>query len=117
MNREIKERNVIVVYLLCFLTFGLYALYWSVSTKRDINSLGGDIPTTWICLIPFAGLYYSYKYCEGYAKFVAKDNNTLLYFCLSMFFGIVMPALVQSELNKIAGKPRDNNSKGLRRAA
>ena len=102
MDRKIKERNVVLVYVYSVITFGIYAIYWTISTKRDINSRGGEIPTTWINLIPFAGFYYLYKFCEGYATKVKKDENTILYFCIGLFAGIVFPALVQSELNKIA---------------
>lgn len=104
MDRQIKERSVVLVYLFTLVTFGLYYVYWVVSTKRDINSLGGDIPTTWICLIPFGGLYYSYKYCDGFAHHVKKDGSTIMYFLLTLFLGIIMPAIVQSELNKRALK-------------
>jgi hypothetical protein len=104
MDRQIKERNIFLVYLYSVLSFGIYSMYWMVSTKRDINSLGGEIPSTWICVIPFAGIYYNYKYCESFAKEVKKDGNTIMYFCLSMFLWPVIPALVQSSLNNPAGK-------------
>jgi hypothetical protein len=104
MQRTIQERNVLMVYVYSILTLGIYNIYWWISTKRDINSLGGDIPTAWICLIPFAGLYYGYKYCEGFATKVKKDDSTFMYFALWCLFAIVMPGIVQSELNKHARK-------------
>lgn len=113
MDRQIKERNLAVVYLLTFCTFGVYFLYWVVSTKRDINSRGGDIPTTWICLIPFAGIYYWYKYTDSFATHVKKDGNGIMYFLLALFLGIVMPAIVQSELNKLAQKKTSDQSPAL----
>ena len=101
-ERIIKHRNVIVVYLLMFITFGIYGMYWTVSTKRDINSLGADIPTAWLIIVPIANIYFMYKYYEGFAKFVKKDNNVVLWVLLGFFAGIIMPAVIQSELNKFS---------------
>ena len=84
------------------ITLGIYAIYWAVSTKNEINSLGANIPTGWLIIIPIANLYWIYKYSEGFAQYVKKDNNTLLWFILYILVGIVMPAIVQSELNKLA---------------
>jgi ABC-type transport system involved in cytochrome c biogenesis permease subunit len=103
---EIKERNIVVIYLLTVITFGIYGIYWLVKTKEEINSLGGEIPTAWLLIIPIANIFWAFKYCEGFASHVKKDNNTLLWFILYILVGIIMPAIVQSELNKLAGKPQ-----------
>lgn len=98
----VKHRNIFLVYLFSFITFGIYALYWSVSTKNEMNRLGASIPTAWLIIVPIANIYWMYKYCEGFAVYVKKDNNTILWFILDLFVGIIMPAIVQSELNKLA---------------
>lgn len=73
-----------------------------VSTKNEINSRGAKIPTAWLIILPIANLYWVYKYCEGFAQKIKKDNNTLLWFILYLLVSIIMPALIQSELNKLA---------------
>lgn len=98
----VKKRNLVAVYLLMFVTFGIYAIYWIVSTKGEINKLGGNIPTAWLIIIPIANLFFVYKYCEAFATVVKKDGQTLLWFIVWILIGIIMPAIVQSELNKIA---------------
>ena len=98
----VKHRNIFLVYLFSFITFGIYAIYWTVSTKNEFNRLGAHIPTAWLIIIPIANIYWMYKYCEGFAQNVKKDNNTILWFLVDFLVGIVMPAIVQSELNKIA---------------
>ncbi len=98
----VKHRNVFLVYFLSIITFGIYALYWTVSTKNEMKSLGASIPTAWLLIVPIANIYWLYKYCEGFAVYAKKDNNTLLWFILSILVGIIMPAMVQIELNKIA---------------
>ena len=100
----VKHRNIFLVYLLTFITFGIYGLYWMVSTKEEINSFGASIPTAWLIIIPIANYYWMYKYAEGYSNFVKKDNNAILWFLLMFFVGIIIPALVQSELNKYASQ-------------
>jgi len=98
----VKKRNIFLVYLFSIITLGIYAIYWAVSTKNEINSLGAKIPTGWLIIIPIANLYWMYKYAEGFAQNVKKDNNTILWFILYLLAAIVMPAIVQSELNKLA---------------
>lgn len=101
-NRVIKHRNIVIVYLLGIITFGIYFLYWLVSTKNDMNSLGAKIPTGWLLIIPIANIYWAYKYCEGFSENAKKDDNAILWFIVYILVGIIMPAIVQSELNKIA---------------
>lgn len=98
----VKKRNIVLVYLFTMITFGLYGLVWSVKTKDEFNSLGANVPTAWLLVIPIANIYWLYKYCEGFSQYVKKDNNTILWFVLSAFVGIIIPAIVQSELNKYA---------------
>ena len=98
----VKKRNILVVYLLTIVTFGIYGIYWTVSTKTEMNELGAEIPTAWLMIIPIVNLYWLYKYCEGFATKVKKDNNTVLWFVVYLFLGIVMPFIIQSELNKLA---------------
>jgi len=96
----VKQRNIVLVYIYSIITFGIYAIYWMVSTKEEINSMGASIPTAWLIIVPIANIYWVYKYCEGFAVYVKKDNNTILWFVLYILVGIIMPAIVQSELNK-----------------
>lgn len=98
----IQKRNVVAVYLLTIITFGIYGIYWEVKTKEEINSLGADIPTAWLLIIPIANIYWFYKYAEGYSNVVKKDNNGILWFILFWLVTVIMPAIVQSDLNKIA---------------
>ncbi|MFP4528123.1 MAG: DUF4234 domain-containing protein [Candidatus Kapaibacterium sp.] len=99
---EIKERNVVAVYLLMFVTLGIYAIYWSVKTKEEINALGADIPTAWLIIVPIANIYWAWKYCEGYSRYVRKDNQEAMWFIIYLLASIIIPAIVQSDLNKIA---------------
>lgn len=98
----IKKRNILAVYLLSFITFGIYLIYWQVQTKKEMNSLGAEIPTAWLLIVPVANIYWMYKYCEAFSNFVKRDNNAVMWFLLYFFVGIIMPAVVQSGLNNLA---------------
>lgn len=99
---EIKYREVVVVYLLIFVTLGIYWIYWAIQTKEEINQFGGNIPTGWLLIVPIANIYWLYRYSEAFSIYVKKDNNAILWFILCWFVSIIMPALVQTELNKYA---------------
>jgi ABC-type transport system involved in cytochrome c biogenesis permease subunit len=95
------KRSLVMIYILSILTFGIYLVYWFVKTKNELNGMGARIPTAWLLIIPIANIYWLYKYAEGFAK-VTKKESTILWFLLFLFVGIVVPAIVQSELNKLA---------------
>ena len=98
---SIQERNILLVYILSFLTLGIYFLYWLYKTKNELNELGANIPSFILYFIPIANIYWLYKYTEGWAH-VTKKDNVILYFILFLFVGIIMPYLVQRDLNEIA---------------
>ena len=101
-NISIKNRNVFLVYLFGIITFGIYFVYWYFSTRREMNGLGAQIPTAWLLIVPIVNIYWGYKYCEGFSRTVKKDDKLILWFVLFLLVGIVMPGIVQSELNKKA---------------
>ncbi|WP_202320729.1 DUF4234 domain-containing protein [Archaeoglobus neptunius] len=98
----VTKRSLIKVYLLGIVTLGIYFIYWTVATKRELNSLGADIPTCWLMIIPIANIYWLYRYAKGFAEVLKNGESPLLYFLVFWLVSIIMPAIVQSELNKIA---------------
>ena len=105
MTNILKERNVVLVYILGFCTLGFYFIYWYIQTKREINeTFGASIPTCWLLIIPIANIYWIFKFAEAYSLYVLKDDNKALWALLFILVGIIVPALVQIELNKYVGK-------------
>jgi hypothetical protein len=103
--RIIKQKNVFLVYLFMVITFGIYSLVWYVKSKRDMNALGAQIPTSWLMVIPVVGIFWFYKYCEGYGDHVKKNGSGLTLFAITFLLGgLVTPFIVQSELNKHANE-------------
>ena len=75
----VKHRNIFLVYLFSIITLGIYAIYWIVSTKNEMNKdFVADIPSAWMLLFPLINIGWSYKYHEEFALKVKKDNHRIL---------------------------------------
>jgi hypothetical protein len=108
-QREIKNKSLFLVYLYSIVTFGIYYLVWAVKSKRDMNAIGANIPTSWMLIVPIVNIYWQYKYFAGYSATFKNGKGTALYFILHAFTGgLFTPFLVQSELNKL--EPSKNTS-------
>jgi len=99
---KVKHRSPVAIIILSIFTFGIYAFYWLVKTKAEINGLGAKIPTAWLVIVPIANIYFFYKYAEGFSAYVKKDNTPVLWFLLYIVIAPVAMILMQIELNKIA---------------
>lgn len=100
----VKKRNLLIGILLTIVTFGIYVIYWLVSTKREIVELGGDVPTSWLVIIPIVNLYWLYKYMDAFAKIVKHESSGILYFILWLVFWPIVPAMIQSGLNSVVSE-------------
>ncbi|MFZ2500540.1 MAG: DUF4234 domain-containing protein [Minisyncoccia bacterium] len=104
---QIKHRDPVAIIILSIITFCIYAIYWTVKTKEEINSLGAKIPTAWLIIIPLVNIYFFYRYAEGFSIFVKKDNSPILWFLLYLVISPVAMILVQIELNKYVTTTHD----------
>ncbi len=97
-----KNRGIAAVILLPFVTFGIYALYWFVKTKGELNEKGAEIPTAWLLIIPLVNIYWMYKYYEGAEKVTDKKVSAVLMFVLGLFVTSLVPmALCQDAYNNL----------------
>ena len=83
-----KNRNPFVVALLSLVTFGIYTIVWYVKTKGELVKRGGDIPTAWLLLVPFANLYWLYKYFKGAEKVTSGRVKGLAFFMILIITSI-----------------------------
>ena len=90
-----------MVILLSMFTFGIYGLYWYVSTKTEMNEEGANIPTAWLLIIPLANIFWLWKYCEGAATVTGKMSAIGL-FLLEIIFAPAAIWIIQSGLNEKA---------------
>ena len=95
-----KQRSPIAVFLLPFVTFGIYSLVWQVKTKNEMNQQGAQIPTAWLLVVPFVGYYWLWKYSEGVEKVTDGTLSGVLAFVLQALLGSIGQAIIQNEFNK-----------------
>lgn len=108
MAEKKGKKNIFLIYLFSIITLGIYGIYWMVSTKNEMNDMGAKIPPSWLFIIPIANFYWMYKYSEAFSQRVKKDNNPIMWFILFILLGIIiLPAVVQSELNRFEKKPKE----------
>ncbi len=100
-----KNRNPIAVALLPLVTFGIYAIYWQVKTKGELNSNGANIPTAWLIIIPFVNIWWLWKYSEGVEQVTGEKMSAVLAFILLWLLGSIGAAIVQNTYNQLDGAP------------
>lgn len=100
-HKIMKQRSPVAVILLPFVTFGIYSLVWQVKTKNEMNQLGTEIPTVWLAVIPFVGLYWAWKYSEGVEKVTNGSTSAVLAFVLQFLLGSIGQGIIQNEFNKV----------------
>lgn len=97
-----KKRSPWAVFLLPFITLGIYSWYWEVKTKGEMNKLGQKIPTAWIWLIPFVGyIWWAWKYSEGVGNVTKDKAPAILVFLLMIFTGNIGDAIIQYYFNQL----------------
>jgi len=97
-----QHRDPIMVFLLSIITFGIYALFWAVTTKEQMNAKGAQIPTAWLIIIPIVNLWWLWKFCEGVELVTNKGMGAAVAFLLILLLGMIGAAIIQNELNKVA---------------
>ncbi len=114
----ITSRSIPMAIILSIITCGIYGIYWMYCLVNDLNTASGhDDDTSGGMVILFTiitcgiyGLYWYYtagrKVCEiqEYDRRPQDSYLGILYLVLDLFrLGIVSMALIQNELNQVAG--------------
>ncbi len=97
-----KQRSPIAVFLLPFITLGIYSLYWMVKTKVEMNENGAEIPTAWLIIIPFVNIWWMWKYSEGVEIVTKEKLSGVLAFILLFVLGTIGQAIIQDSFNKVS---------------
>ncbi len=96
------KRYPFLVFLLPFVTLGIYSLVWFYVTKHEMTDRGADIPTTWLLLIPIVNLWWLWRYCIGVEKVTRGMLAASLAFVVLLLLSSLGMAIVQSEFNQVA---------------
>lgn len=99
----IKNRVIWKAIALSIVTFGIYGIVWQVKVKGELNEAGADIPTAWWLIVPIGNIWWLWKYSEGVEQITKEKYSAGLSFALLFLTSIIGQAIIQTELNKIAG--------------
>ncbi len=100
-----KRRSPIAVVLLTLITFGIYGIYWEVTTKIEMTKRGADIPTAWLIIIPIVQWWWLYKYCVGVEQVTKGKMSAVLSLVLMLFLSVIGMAIIQDAFNKVVDEP------------
>jgi hypothetical protein len=95
------NRSPVIIVLLSICTCGFYYLYWLVSTKNEMNRLGAGIPTAWLLIIPFANIYWLWRWSQGVEQVTKNALTAVPALLLSWFLGFIGGAIIQTYFNKV----------------
>jgi hypothetical protein len=98
------HRSILKLLVLTFITFGIYGIVWFVKTKEEMTATGADIPTAWLLIVPFASIYWLWKYSAGIERVTDGKTSQVIAFILLMVLGVIGMAIVQDGFNKVAGR-------------
>lgn len=96
------KRSPIAVFFFSLITFGIYSIVWLVKTKDEMNRLGADIPTAWFLIVPFANIWWYWKYSGGVEKITQKNLSQVVSFILLFLLSSIGMAIIQDSFNKIS---------------
>ncbi|MBR2712388.1 MAG: DUF4234 domain-containing protein [Bacilli bacterium] len=113
---NITKRDIAICIILTVVTCGIYGIVWFIQLTDDVKNASDDTEFTsggiafLLSLVTCGiyGIYWAYKMGEMMKKAEEKNNlevkdNAIVYLLLSIFgFSIIVYALIQSDLNKIA---------------
>ena len=95
-----KLRSPAAVFLLPFITLFISFLVWVVSTKKDMNEEGANVPTIWLQIVPILNYVWIWKYAGGAELYTKGAVSQVGAFWLLALLGPLGGAVLQSAYNK-----------------
>jgi hypothetical protein len=95
------KMSIIKLVALTFVTLGIYGIFWEIRTAREMRALGADIPTAWLILVPFANIYWMWKYCSGVEHVTGGKSSGIINFLLMWFLSVIALAIIQDTFNNL----------------
>lgn len=103
-----EKRNEALVVIFSIITLGIYYLYWVAKVQEDLKRrthLGfGGVGTALCHFVPFYWLYYSFALGRRLELLSGKDRAVLYFVLTFLGFGLLVPALAQSQINDILSR-------------
>jgi hypothetical protein len=100
-----QNRSPVAVFFLSMFTCGIYGIVWTVKTKTEINELtDAQIPTLWLCLIPFVSFWWLWKYAQGVEQVTDGATSAGVAYLMLMLLGPIGQAILQSSYNNVTAE-------------
>ena len=97
-----KQRSLVTIFLLSLVTLGIYCIYWLVSTKDEMVQRGAEIPSAWLLIVPFASIYWLWKYFQAAEQVTNGAISGVAMFIVHIFLGILVAGIVcQNKYNQL----------------
>ncbi len=96
------HRSPLIVFLLTFVTFGLYFLYWMWVTAGELDRRGGNVPHPIWSLVPILNFWFLWRWCKGVAVATDGDWSTGVALLLMLLLPGIGAAVLQSTFNRYA---------------
>ncbi|MDX1957539.1 MAG: DUF4234 domain-containing protein [Leptospiraceae bacterium] len=97
-----EKRSPAMEFVYTIITCGIYGIFWQVRTKNEMVAKGAEIPTAWLLIVPFANLYWLWKYSEGVEKVTSGKLSAAIVLLLFFVLGPIAIPVVQSKFNEVA---------------
>lgn len=112
---QVRQRSIALAVVLTLITCGIYGIYWFIVLTNEVGVLSEDHNFTGgkhflLTLITCGiwGFIWAYQVAKQIETAQMKrglrpSDNSIIYILLTLFgFGIIVYALVQSDVNKMA---------------
>ena len=95
------KRGPISIFFLTIITFGIYLIVWRIKTKREMNQLGCNIPTSWLMIVPIANIWWLWEYSAGVEKVTKNTYSQAVAFLLLFLIPVIGDSIMQDAFNKV----------------
>lgn len=96
-----KKQSPLSVFVLIFLTFGIYGIVWLARTRGEMVRRGADIPTTFFVILPILNIYYLWKWSQGVEMVTNGKMAWFVAFLLQWFLSGIGSAIIQDSFNGV----------------
>jgi hypothetical protein len=102
MEKIMKNRSPIMVFVFSLITVGIYYLVWLVKTKNEMNRLGEKIPTAWLWLVPIiGGIWWYWSYSKGVEHVTKSKMQGIVAFLLLFLISYIGAVIIQDAFNTV----------------
>ena len=104
-----KRRSIVVMLILCLITFGIYSIFWQCSFQGQLKKQSGKgfgaFGHFLMCLFTFGiyPIYWNFAAGKRLVEIGVKSDYSILYLILGLVgFGVVNMFVMQVQANEIA---------------